>query len=99
METAMLHTVMQGIVNTFIPPKRWHQNTAHIQYGGIDWLVHYDFSPSEKQERDYPGAPAEAQITEVYLFNMPPHKCLKEFLDEGILAEMEYKVLEGLGEL
>lgn len=95
----MLHPVMQNVVDTFISPKQWHQSSAHISYGGVDWLVHYDFSPAEAQDRDCPGAPAEVQITEVYVMNGTPHQCLKQFFDEAILSEMEDKVLEGLGEL
>lgn len=95
----MLHPVMQSVVDTFIPPKHWHQNSAHISYGGLDWLVHYDFSPSEKQERDYPGAPAEVQITEVFSCNGRDPVDLRPFFDEGILSEMEEVVLQQMGEL
>ena len=87
---------MQDILE--VPLKQWHQNSAHISYGGLDWLVHYDFSPAERQGWLNPGAPAEVQITEVLALNGRDPVNLRPFIDEGILLEMEEIVLQQLRE-
>lgn len=42
-------------------------NEVHLCFDGFDLVVRGDYQPFERQTRDYPGCPADFDVTEVFL--------------------------------
>lgn len=91
------HPAMARAFASFMPSKSGN-HTAEVSYAGVDWIVDYDYSPSERQTHDYPGCPASVEICEVHLDNHPPHDDLSQLLGAWVLEGLEERILEQLGD-
>ena len=60
----------------------------HLNWLNHDWEVWFDYSPAERQTRNYPGAPEEITINRLFLQIDTPHS------SEPVSVPMSYEFID-----